>query len=282
MAVLGVSFSADCSWRHERVCPIGLYTHCENGGIYTCVDGEDDGDVYQEGFHACGSGKMCLEKGAVECVVSPLRACTRSACSGDTNVVCGATGYVTDEMKCTNGGRICAESSSSAICVLPEPCPVGKVSFCSADSKAVNEGCDKGYGYPTSRKTCTGCGTPICVNGTTSAACAESPGMAYDASRGYICSSDGYLSLNHKTDTGPYYECVQDCTISNQRCISSTGRCGYDISCGANQESKCSPDKKSAYLCNTRGMYVEHITNCSRGTTCAETESSGKIYARCK
>jgi hypothetical protein len=91
-----------------------LRTHCEYGGIYSCVDGVSEGDLYEEKFQPCGSGKTCLEKNSVvECVLSPLRGCTLSACSGDTNVVCGATGFVSDEKKCTTEDRICYSVTSS-------------------------------------------------------------------------------------------------------------------------------------------------------------------------
>ena len=284
VAVLTVSFSTGCSWKHERECPTGLRTHCENDGIYSCVDGVNEGDLYQETFQRCGSGKMCLARnGAVECVLSPTRECARSTCSGDTTVVCGATGFVSDEKKCTIEARICAESSSGAACVFPDACPPGKVSFCAPDGNSIYDGCDKGYGYPTDSEACKGCGTPICVDGATSAACAEPPAVAYESRNKWaICSADGNRSLGRKTDTGVYYQCVQDCAASGQRCMPSTGECGYDIACVANELSKCSPDKTSRYSCNTEGMYVEGIGTCGGGSRCVETEYAGKVEALCQ
>jgi hypothetical protein len=260
--VVPVQFLTAC-WSHvDNACP--YHDHCEGRIIRWCTNGDEPGQGYRASQTDCGDGRTCTvaATGIPECVLDPLRPCTRSTCEGDAKIACGTSAYAESITDCTAAGRICRESATTAECVIPDaPCPTGKTAFCASDAKGIYGGCDLGFGYATELKTCpSGCGSPVCHEGTTDAACVDSPVKACTTA-GPSCSPDRKLGLMCDK-VGEMVRCATDCSKQGQLCMPSTGTCGYDIACTGSKDHECSPDGHAVYECDTNGHFVTRIMAC--------------------
>ncbi len=286
VAVSSVFLLTGCWSSVDSDCP--FTDHCEGRRIHTCTGGDEPGQAYKTRYSDCGEGRTCVETtagyGGPECVSEPLTPCQHSTCDGNTRVLCGRSGNLTGGVEdCEASGRICGESSSDSACVIAEaPCPAGKSKFCSADHTFYYTGCDKGFGLALDTVSCAApCGVSVCLDSGNAATCGDSPVIAC-GTRSTICSADGKRSL-FCSPAGGYYFCSRDCSEAGQRCVSSTGECGYDISCQALEYSKCSPDGKSVYICNVAGGYVSSISACPAGKACvANRYDNGSVTAFCR
>jgi hypothetical protein len=262
LMVVTVQLLTAC-WSHvDNNCP--YQDHCEGGIIRWCTNGDEPGQGYRVSQTDCGKGRTCTvpDAGIPECVLDPLRPCTRFTCEGDAKIACGASGYAGSITDCTAEVRICRESATTAECVIPDaPCPAGKIGFCASDASGSYRGCDQGFGYATELKSCpAACGSPVCHDGTTDAACVDSR-LKTCATAGYACSTDRKLSLQCDK-AGDMLRCATDCSEQGQLCMPSTGTCGYDIACTGNGSYECSPDGRAVYECDTIGHFVKKITSC--------------------
>ncbi len=250
-------------WPHvDNNCPYN--DHCEGQIIRSCTNGDEPGQGYRLSQTDCGKGKTCTVPSTAipECVLTPLQACTRSTCDGDAKVTCGKSGYAASVTDCTASGRICRESGTTAECVLPDaPCPAERNSFCAPDGSGIYRGCDQGFGYATKLESCPAtCGSPVCHDGATDAACVSSP-VKTCTTMGNECSADRKLSLRCDK-VGDMLSCETDCSERGQICMPSRGICGYEIACPSNGDHACSPDGRAVYGCDSYGHFVTNITRC--------------------